>query len=102
MPCKDITLTGHNFESGNPLKAGAGRVSTGAYSAFGSATQPGHTVRGQLPCSGAVMRVASGGGALELVEAALDNALDRRHESFLGFEAPGARLRIALRLATSN
>ena len=38
MPCKDVTLAGVNFESGNPLQDGGGRgkASTGAYIPFGT------------------------------------------------------------------
>lgn len=34
------------------------------------------------------------------LEAALDNALDERYESFVGFREPGARLRVGLSIAT--
>lgn len=57
VPCKDITLSGRNFESGKPLATDGATVTTGAYSPFGSATRPGQIVPGELPCNGVVMRV---------------------------------------------
>ena len=73
VPCQDITLAGQNFETADALKSGGGTVSTGAYSPFGTPTSAGQTVRGQVPCSGAIMKVAAGGGAVELVAWGLRN-----------------------------
>lgn len=68
VPCADVTLAGLNFESPNPLKSPEqSPLATGAFSPFGTATRAGQVIRGALPCSGAVMRVAPEGGALELV-----------------------------------
>lgn len=68
IPCQDIELSGLNFASGNPLTEASGdKVTTGAFSAFGTATTPGQVIEGRLPCSGAVLRVPSAGGPLELV-----------------------------------
>jgi glucose/arabinose dehydrogenase len=62
---------GLNYESENPLRRGTEhdheRVSTGAYSAFGTPTRPNQIVAGRLPCNGAVMRVRPEGGPIELV-----------------------------------
>ena len=63
VPCRDIKLTGRTFESENPL--GGGRAVTGAFAPFGK--NAGSMVRGRVPCSGSIMRVASGGGSVELV-----------------------------------
>ncbi len=68
VPCQDIRLTGENFTTSNPLtEEPDDQVSTGAFSPFGTPTAARQTVRGQVPCSGAVMRIRPGGGAPELV-----------------------------------
>lgn len=67
IPCKDITLTGQNFTSENPLTEDPeDKVATGAFVPFGTSTTEGMTVKGQVPCSGSVMRWREGSG-LELV-----------------------------------
>lgn len=68
IPGQDITLTGENFTSENPLKPESKeKVTTGAYSPFGTPTQKGQVIRGQVPCNGAVMRIRPEGGKVELV-----------------------------------
>lgn len=68
IPCEDVTLAGRNYRTPNPLTEGAAdRVETGAFQPFGVPTEAGQVVRGELPCSGAVMRVATDGEGLELV-----------------------------------
>ncbi|MBV1796855.1 hypothetical protein [Siccirubricoccus sp. G192] len=67
IPCQDIRLTGANHESRNPLDGGSARVSTGAFAPFGTPTQPGQIVRGEMPCSGAIFRLRPEGGRPELV-----------------------------------
>ena len=59
IPCRDVTLAGTNFE--------AGGTSTGAYLPFGTPSEKGQVIKGQLPCSGAIMRVKTTGGPVELV-----------------------------------
>jgi len=66
VPCRDVTLTGQNHTTSNPL-SGTGDVTTGAYVAFGTATRAGQVIRGRIPCNGAVFRVRPSGGAPELV-----------------------------------
>jgi glucose/arabinose dehydrogenase len=74
IPCQDITLTGQNFASPNVLKPESqARVMTGAFSALGTPTTPGQVIRGQVPCSGAIFRMALTGGPLELVAWGLRN-----------------------------
>ncbi|MFT2007273.1 PQQ-dependent sugar dehydrogenase [Pontibacter sp. 13R65] len=74
IPCADIVLKGQNFESDNPLtEAASDKASTGAYVPFGTATTAGQVVQGQLPCSGAIMRLPVTGGPLELVAWGLRN-----------------------------
>jgi glucose/arabinose dehydrogenase len=60
-------LVGENFETKDPLKGGDAKAVTGAYLPFGTPSQPGQVVKGQVPCSGAVLRVAASGGEPELV-----------------------------------
>jgi len=68
VPCRDLALTGANFDSDNPLTADEhDRTSTGPYSAFGHAAAPGQIIAGRVPCNGAVMRVPVRGGPVELV-----------------------------------
>lgn len=67
-PCRDITLAGKNFETQDARKPdGGARVSTGAFSPYGTPTTPGQIVRGRLPCTGAIMRINPDGSGLELV-----------------------------------
>ncbi|MDP2310680.1 MAG: PQQ-dependent sugar dehydrogenase [Pseudomonadota bacterium] len=64
-PCEDVTLRGENFETRDPVSGN--KVSTGAYQPYGTPTVAGQVVLGQVPCSGAVMRLPVTGGPLELV-----------------------------------
>ncbi|WP_114781967.1 PQQ-dependent sugar dehydrogenase [Botryobacter ruber] len=74
IPCQDITLSGTNFESDNPLTDDKkDKATTGAYAPFGTATTAGQVIKGQLPCSGAVMRIPVAGGPVELVAWGLRN-----------------------------
>jgi glucose/arabinose dehydrogenase len=66
VPCDDVVLAGRNFRTPDPL-GGARSVVTGAFVPFGTPTEAGQVVPGQLPCSGAVMRVRPDGRDLELV-----------------------------------
>lgn len=68
VPCRDITLEGINYESGDVRsKEGSGAVMTGAFLPFGTPSSRGQVIRGEVPCSGAVMRVPTTGGKPELV-----------------------------------
>jgi glucose/arabinose dehydrogenase len=84
IPCRDVTLRGENFETPDPLGS-RGRATTGAFVPFGTRTEPGQVVRGQVPCSGAIMRLPAVGGPLELV------AWGFRNPFGLAFD-PGGRL----------
>lgn len=67
-PCQDVTLAGQNLTSDNPLTPDKeDKAATGAFVPFGQSTTPGQVIKGQLPCSGAILRVPASGGALELV-----------------------------------
>ncbi|MDX5482505.1 MAG: PQQ-dependent sugar dehydrogenase, partial [Hymenobacteraceae bacterium] len=67
IPCRDITLTGQNYTSEVPLEQKGGKQTTGAYSPYGTPTSAGQVIRGSLPCSGAVIRLAPEGGQMDLV-----------------------------------
>lgn len=67
IPCQDITLSGQNFESEVPLTSAPEKQSTGAYSPYGTSTSKGQVIKGSLPCTGSVMRIAPTGGQPELV-----------------------------------
>lgn len=67
-PGQDITLAGENFVSANPLTPELDdSATTGAFLPFGTPSKPGQVIPGEIPCTGAVMRVPLGGGPLELV-----------------------------------
>lgn len=67
VPCRDVTLAGRNFETKNPLTSGSGGAVTGAFVPFGTSTQEGQVIEGEVPCNGAVMRIRPEGGRPELV-----------------------------------
>lgn len=74
IPCRDVVLTGQNFTTENPLTPAKGdKANTGAYMAFGQSTKPDQVVKGQIPCTGSLMRVPLAGGAPELVAWGLRN-----------------------------
>ena len=68
IPCEDIVLTGHNYTTTDPFSMQPGdSVVTGPYKPFGQKAERGETVVGQVPCTGAIMRVRPEGGPVELV-----------------------------------
>jgi glucose/arabinose dehydrogenase len=69
IPCADIVLNGQNYSSPNVLTSDNpnDKATTGAYSAFGTATTPGQVIKGQVPCTGAIMRIPLAGGHPEVV-----------------------------------
>lgn len=89
IPGQDVVLAGVNYETRDPLHpvsdsrwyqrvfpsifATGAMAVTGAYSSFGSPTHPGQVIKGQVPCTGAIMRVPLAGGPLELVAWGLRN-----------------------------
>jgi glucose/arabinose dehydrogenase len=75
LPGYDITLTGVNFETEDPLNdEPTARARTGAFVPFGTETEAGQRVSAQLPCTAAVMRCDPDGSDLELVAWGLRNA----------------------------
>ncbi len=74
VPCGDIVLTGQNYESENVLTEDPNdKVLTGAYSAFGTKTTDGQVIKGNVPCSGAILRIPINGGKPEVVAWGLRN-----------------------------
>jgi len=68
VPCADVTLTGANFTSKNPLSSDPNAtIVTGPYLPFGTAATPGQVIKGQSPCSSSVMRMNIDGTGLEAV-----------------------------------
>ncbi len=61
IPCQDITLQGTNYVTANVLTADEDdQATTGAYLPFGTPSTPGQVIKGALPCTGAIMKVALG------------------------------------------
>ncbi|MGA7729911.1 MAG: PQQ-dependent sugar dehydrogenase [Chloroflexia bacterium] len=67
IPCKDITLVGTNFESGNPLTESDDKATTGAYKPFGTPGSEGETITGDPKCGGSILRFNRDGSGLEVV-----------------------------------
>jgi glucose/arabinose dehydrogenase len=68
IPCRDIILTGINYQSDNVLTDNVGdKANTGAFQSYNTPTQPGQLISGSLPCSGSIMRIPIEGGPVELV-----------------------------------
>lgn len=68
VPGADVTLAGRNFETADVLNPDSARKAvTGAFLPFGTPSQPGQVIRGQVRCSGGILRVRPGGGEPELV-----------------------------------
>lgn len=66
IPCSDVMLSGASFVTPNPLTPDPNdTVTTGAFHSFGSMGGKGEVVRGQLPCTGSLMRIRAD-GTLEL------------------------------------
>jgi hypothetical protein len=97
IPCQDITLSGINYETPDFFSEKAS-VSTGAFMPFGTATDSGQVVKGQIPCSGAVMRIPLEGGEPVLVAWGFRNpyglAFDNNSNLFItdnGYDDRGSR-----------
>src|SRR5262249_28411971 len=75
LPGYNIILAGVNAETPNPLAHGRREwTRTGAFVPFGTSTEQGQAVQGQLPCTAGVMRCNADGSDLELVAWGLRNA----------------------------
>lgn len=73
IPAKDIILVGRNYEFRNVLGSLTEKVLTGAYVPFGNRTPPGQVIKGQVKCTGSVLRCNPDGGELEVVAWGLRN-----------------------------
>lgn len=74
IPGADITLTGENFTTDNPLTEESGdQAETGAFLPFGTPGKAGQVIPGKVPCGGAIMSVPLAGGEVELVAWGLRN-----------------------------
>lgn len=67
IPCRDLTLAGENYTTGNILTPDVTDVvSTGAYLPYGTPSEPSQVVTGEVKCSGAVLRANLDGSELEV------------------------------------
>jgi glucose/arabinose dehydrogenase len=75
VPGQDVTLAGTNFSSQDVRVDGspARRIETGAFAPYGTPTERGHVVKGDVKCSGSVLRCNPDGSGLELVAWGLRN-----------------------------
>ena len=80
VPGQDVTLVGTNFESIDVRAEGhdGGRVSTGAFVPYGTATEPGQVIPGDVKCNGSVLRCNPDGSELELVAWGFRNPYGKR------------------------
>lgn len=74
IPGYDITLTGFNLETVHPEAEDGRKVRTGAFVPFGTPTEPGQRIPGNVPCTSGIMRCNPDGSGLELVAWGLRNA----------------------------
>src|ERR1041385_3211798 len=72
IPGQDIVLTGHNVTTKDFI-GHKGKVTTGAFLPFGTPSTPGQAIKGQVVCSGSVLRISPAGGEPELVAWGLRN-----------------------------
>lgn len=99
IPCGDITLTGQNYTSKNVFSKDSGsKVTTGAYVPFGTSTTAGQVIKGEIPCTGSILRIPVAGGQPELVSWGFRNpfglALSPDGRLFVtenGFDSRGSR-----------
>jgi glucose/arabinose dehydrogenase len=73
VPAQDVTLVGRNYEFQNVLGDLREKVRTGAYVPFGTETTAGQVIKGDVKCSGAVLRCNPDGTDLEVVAWGLRN-----------------------------
>ena len=68
IPCADITIDDINYTTPNVLTDDPNdRAVTGPYSPYNTAVSPQQVIKGEVPCTGAVLRVALAGGKPEVV-----------------------------------
>jgi glucose/arabinose dehydrogenase len=68
IPAKNTTLTGQNFVTKNPLTAEPNdNATTGAFVPFGTPTQPGQVISGDIKCNGCILSANLDGTDLKMV-----------------------------------
>lgn len=73
VPARDVKLTGRNYEFRNVLRTLTETVRSGAFVPFGTETEPGQIIKGDVKCTGAVLRCDPEGSNLEVVAWGLRN-----------------------------
>jgi glucose/arabinose dehydrogenase len=75
VPGQDITLTGQNFESSNPLTPvdPNDNATTGAFVPFGNSTSEGQVIKGDPLCNGCVISANPDGSDIQLEAYGLRN-----------------------------
>ena len=99
VPCADIILSGQNYSSPNVLTDDPNdETITGAYVSFGTPTAAGQVIKGQVPCTGSIMRIPLAGGKPEVVAWGFRNpfglAVSSDNKLFItenGFDDRGSR-----------
>jgi glucose/arabinose dehydrogenase len=87
LPCRDLTLRGENYTTGNPLTADVTDTAvTGAFLPFGQASAGGQTVTGAAKCNGAILSASLDGSDLVAYADGFHNPRG------LGFDAQGRLL----------
>jgi glucose/arabinose dehydrogenase len=98
IPCKDITLSGKNFETENPLTEANDKVMTGAYKPFGTASVAGEVIKGNSKCGGSIVSFKSDGSDFRLEAWGLRNPFGLKFDAngnlwatFHGADVRGSR-----------
>ncbi len=73
VPARDVTLAGRNYAYRDVLGDVTRTVRSGAFVPFGTETTPGQVIRGDVKCSGAILRCQPDGRDLEVVAWGLRN-----------------------------
>jgi glucose/arabinose dehydrogenase len=75
IPCQDITLTGQNFNSSNPLTPQnlTDLATTGAFVPFNNTTTQGQVIKSDIKCSGSIISSNANGTDLQVVAWGLRN-----------------------------
>ncbi|MDQ3835791.1 MAG: glucose dehydrogenase [Thermoproteota archaeon] len=75
IPCADITLSGQNFNSSNPLTPQniTDVATTGAFVPFNNTTTNGQVIKGDVKCSGSIISSNANGTDLRVVAWGLRN-----------------------------
>ncbi|MBA3749424.1 MAG: hypothetical protein H0X03_00720 [Nitrosopumilus sp.] len=74
IPSMNISLTGQNFNTTNPFSASENDfANTGGFVPFGTSTQEGQEIKGDIKCNGCILSAKSDGSDLNLVAEGLRN-----------------------------